>query len=101
MVPMLCLVCLDLLVWHNIVTFRNGVIKDAVKQKRFCDLHQGSIRDNLLPVFKEMDPEMFTMIGWDPPGYGKSRPPARKFLNAEGDVHRTDAHLVAKMMEVS
>ncbi len=39
----------------------------------------------------------FTVVAWDPPGYGKSRPHDRNFDN----YHRNDAHYVAEMMHVN
>ena len=41
--------------------------------------------------FSESD---FTIIGWDPPGYGKSQPPARDFKN----FFQQDAEMAVKMM---
>jgi valacyclovir hydrolase len=44
-----------------------------------------------------MDREKFTLIAWDPPGYGLSRPPERDF---SGDYLRRDAKYAAKLMQV-
>ncbi len=44
-----------------------------------------------------MDREKFTLIAWDPPGYGFSRPPQRDF---SGDFYRRDANYAAKLMQV-
>ena len=41
--------------------------------------------------FSELD---FTIIVWDPPGYGKSQPPARDFKN----FFQQDAEIAVKMM---
>ena len=38
--------------------------------------------------------EQFTLIGWDPPGFGSSRPPERSFDNC----FATDAKLAVKLM---
>ncbi|XP_053980552.1 valacyclovir hydrolase-like [Hylaeus volcanicus] len=35
--------------------------------------------DNFRPQIEGLDREKFTVIAWDPPGYGKSRPPNRTF----------------------
>lgn len=43
-----------------------------------------------------LDRKKFTMIAWDAPGTGQSRPPIRKFLNA----YRRDARLAARLMQV-
>ncbi|CAG2115126.1 unnamed protein product [Medioppia subpectinata] len=37
----------------------------------------------------------FTMIAWDPPGYGFSRPPVREYSK---DVYKRDAYLAATLM---
>ncbi|KAJ6224717.1 hypothetical protein RDWZM_003262 [Blomia tropicalis] len=42
-----------------------------------------------------MNPKLFTMIAWDPPGYGKSRPPTKDFNN----FYRTDATMASKLMK--
>lgn len=39
----------------------------------------GSIWTDFKPQMEKLNREKFTVIGWDPPGYGKSRPPARDF----------------------
>jgi len=44
-----------------------------------------------------MNREKFTLIAWDPPGYGLSRPPERDFT---GNYFRRDADLAAKLMQV-
>lgn len=46
---------------------------------------------------KGLDGEQFTLVAWDPPGYGKSRPPEKDF----SDFYRTDAAMAAKLMKVS
>lgn len=43
-----------------------------------------------------LDRKKFTMIAWDPPGYGLSRPPDRDFT----DSYRRDATIAAKLMQV-
>ncbi|XP_054159966.1 valacyclovir hydrolase-like [Oppia nitens] len=44
---------------------------------------------------KGLDKNLFTMIAWDPPGYGFSRPPQRLY---DSDVYKRDAHMAAKLM---
>ncbi len=44
-----------------------------------------------------MDPYNFTLIAWDPPGYGHSRPPVRFY---DKDVYLRDAQMAAKLMKV-
>ncbi|XP_023330697.1 valacyclovir hydrolase isoform X1 [Eurytemora carolleeae] len=39
----------------------------------------GSALSDFSPQFEGISKDKFTLIGWDPPGYGKSRPPDRNF----------------------
>ncbi|XP_062308720.1 valacyclovir hydrolase [Osmerus eperlanus] len=39
----------------------------------------GSAQTDFGPQFKSLDKERFTVVGWDPRGYGNSRPPQRDF----------------------
>lgn len=39
----------------------------------------GSVKTDFGPQMKSLSKELFTVIGWDPRGYGQSRPPARDF----------------------
>ncbi|XP_020511095.2 valacyclovir hydrolase isoform X1 [Labrus bergylta] len=39
----------------------------------------GSTRTDFGPQLKSLNKECFTVIGWDPRGYGRSRPPERDF----------------------
>ncbi|CAJ1061202.1 LOW QUALITY PROTEIN: valacyclovir hydrolase [Xyrichtys novacula] len=39
----------------------------------------GSTRTDFGPQLKSLDKERFTVVGWDPRGYGRSRPPDRDF----------------------
>lgn len=41
----------------------------------------GTATSDFSPQIENFDPDMFTIIGWDPPGYGQSRPPNRNFEN--------------------
>ena len=54
----------------------------------------GTARLDFGPQLDNLDGNKFTLIGWDPPGYGKSRPPERNF----NDFYQKDASLAAKMM---
>ena len=47
---------------------------------------------------KGLNQKLFTIIAWDPPGYGLSRPPARVY---DKEVYKRDADLAAKLMQVS
>ncbi|XP_059197509.1 valacyclovir hydrolase [Centropristis striata] len=39
----------------------------------------GSSRTDFGPQMKSLNKELFTLVGWDPRGYGQSRPPDRDF----------------------
>lgn len=39
----------------------------------------GSTRTDFAPQLKSLNKERFTVVGWDPRGYGRSRPPDRDF----------------------
>ncbi|XP_021967928.1 valacyclovir hydrolase [Folsomia candida] len=56
----------------------------------------GCIKHDFVPIFKKMNKDKFTLVSWDPPGYGYSRPPQRDFT---GIPYRRDGHLVVKLME--
>lgn len=47
----------------------------------------GSTRTDFQPQLSNLDGDKFTIHAWDPPGYGKSRPPSRtwpdKFFNRD------------------
>jgi valacyclovir hydrolase len=45
-----------------------------------------------------LDPNKFTVIAWDPPGYGFSRAQERLYVKT---VYQTDAELAAAMMQAS
>merc|ERR1719508_694595 len=54
----------------------------------------GTAMSDFSPQIEEFDGSHFTIIGWDPPGYGKSQPPARDFKN----FFRQDAKMAVKTM---
>ncbi|KAI1301853.1 Valacyclovir hydrolase [Halotydeus destructor] len=54
----------------------------------------GTARSDFAPQLDNLNKDKFTLISWDPPGYGNSRPPERNF----DDYYRKDASLAAKMM---
>ncbi|XP_064640727.1 valacyclovir hydrolase-like [Lineus longissimus] len=56
----------------------------------------GSARTDMAPLIEKLNRDAFTVIAWDPPGYGKSRPPAREW--PKRFLHR-DANYCAKFME--
>lgn len=54
----------------------------------------GTATTDFLPQLEALDPTLFSIVGWDPPGYGHSRPPARDFT----DYFRRDADLAVTTM---
>lgn len=57
----------------------------------------GSSRTDFGPQLKSLSGERFTVVGWDPRGYGRSRPPDRDF--PPGFFER-DAKDAVDLMEV-
>lgn len=57
----------------------------------------GSIWSDFTPQIQGLDKDKFTVVVWDPPGYGHSRPPERDF--SPGYFQR-DADLAFKLMKV-
>lgn len=49
------------------------------------------------PQLKNLNKDIFTLIAWDPPGYGKSYPPPREWVD---DFLQEDAKIAARLMEV-
>jgi len=48
----------------------------------------GFIESDFGPILPKFDTKAFTVITWDPPGYGKSRPPDRDFSGLAEFFHR-------------
>lgn len=57
----------------------------------------GSIWTDFKPQIEGLDHGKFTVVTWDPPGYGKSRPPDKEF---EADFYEKDAHIAQDFMKV-
>lgn len=57
----------------------------------------GSTRSDFPEQLDQLDPKKFTLIAWDPPGYGYSRAQERNYVKT---VYVDDAHLAAAMMQV-
>ncbi|CAG2109589.1 unnamed protein product, partial [Medioppia subpectinata] len=55
----------------------------------------GSTRTDFGAQLETMNREAFTLIAWDPPGYGYSRPPERDW----NDYYRRDAKVAAQFMK--
>ncbi|XP_050716773.1 valacyclovir hydrolase-like isoform X2 [Eriocheir sinensis] len=56
----------------------------------------GTAKSDFGPQLSSLAGDKLTVISWDPPGYGKSRPPPRNFCK---DFLRKDAILASQMME--
>ncbi|XP_018567080.1 valacyclovir hydrolase [Anoplophora glabripennis] len=56
----------------------------------------GTIWTDFKPQIEELDREKFTIVVWEPPGYGRSRPPNRNF---NLDVYKNDAEVAFKFMK--
>ncbi|KAI5633358.1 alpha/beta hydrolase fold domain-containing protein [Phthorimaea operculella] len=56
----------------------------------------GTIWTNFQPQIKGFDLDKFTIVAWDPPGYGGSRPPEREFTP---NFYAEDADLVLNLMK--
>ncbi|XP_019958119.2 valacyclovir hydrolase [Paralichthys olivaceus] len=56
----------------------------------------GSTRTDFGPQLKSLNKERFTVIGWDPRGYGRSRPPDRDF---PADFYERDAADAVDLMK--
>ena len=57
----------------------------------------GCTRTDFGPQLKSLNKERFTVVGWDPRGYGKSRPPDRDF---PPDFFERDAQDAVDLMKV-
>lgn len=61
-----------------------------------CYDYLGSIWTDFKPQVAGLDRNKFTIVAWDPPGYGNSRPPNRNFGN---DFFYRDASLSHDFMK--
>ena len=68
-----------------------------------CFYIQGNGRLDFGPQLDGFDKEKFTLVAWDSPGMGFSRPPERNYkLHAIDKLYYLyDAETVAKLMKVS
>ena len=62
----------------------------------------GTIETDFEPILNKLDHDKFTAICWDPPGYGKSRPPERDIVYSrnDGNPFVNDAEYAAELMKV-
>lgn len=58
----------------------------------------GSIWTDFKPQIEGFDREKFTVLAWDPPGYGQSRPPEKDF---KPDFYEKDAECALEFMKVT
>lgn len=65
-------------------------------------LVKGNGRADLYPQLDGFDKNKFTMVAWDSPGFGKSRPPERDYQKHAEDkmFYYYDAETAVKLMEV-
>lgn len=56
----------------------------------------GSIWTDFKPQVENLNREKFTVVAWDPPGYGNSRPPEKKFTL---DFYQEDAEMGVELMK--
>lgn len=56
----------------------------------------GTIWSDFKPQINQIDKNKFTIVAFDPPGYGLSRPPNRKF---DVDFYKTDAKYAYELMK--
>lgn len=61
-------------------------------------LPSGSSKSDFQPQFEKLNREKFHVVGFDPRGYGKSRPPDRDFPI---DFYNRDAKDAGDLMAVS
>lgn len=57
----------------------------------------GSVWTHFKPQLENLDKNKLTIVAWDPPGYGKSRPPNRIFSD---DFLQRDADYAFNLMKV-
>lgn len=58
----------------------------------------GTIWTEGKPQVEGFNREKFTLVAWDPPGYGKSRPPEKVFTT---DFYEKDADMAYEFMKVT
>lgn len=61
----------------------------------------GTIWTDFKPQMENLDAEKLTVVSWDPPGYGKSRPPNRTFPSDFFQRDATWAHGLMKALGYS
>lgn len=61
-------------------------------------LYTGTSRTDYAPQLEQLSKSKYTLIAWDPPGYGFSRPPQRVYKGVQ--TFHSDAELAAELMQV-
>lgn len=57
----------------------------------------GTIRTSFKPQLENLNVDKLTLVAWEPPGYGKSRPPDRTFPD---DFYQRDATYAYNLMKI-
>lgn len=95
---MLC--CCFLVLWVNTTTHLLNCREDLSHTYSVPDIlvssTTGSTRTDFGPQLKSLNKERFTVVGWDPRGYGQSRPPDRDFPS---DFFERDAKDAVDLMK--
>lgn len=61
----------------------------------------GSIEMDFIPIANQFNTKKYKWIAWDPPGYGKSRPPKREFASERYEtVGFLDVPYIKELMNV-
>ncbi|CAH2240637.1 jg14232 [Pararge aegeria aegeria] len=60
----------------------------------------GTIWTNYKPQIEGFDRSKFTLVVWDPPGFGKSYPPERNFTSASYEIDADTGYELMKMLEI-
>lgn len=83
---------------HNLPYFIIKIAKQFERRFKFeSQCHGiGSIWTDFKPQIEGLDRGKFTIVAWDPPGYGKSRPPDRTFPD---DFFQRDANWAYNLMK--
>lgn len=102
------LCCWFLVLWVNITQQHNtahlsggdgltSCMRTSFKLMNLISSPTGSTRTDFGPQLKSLNKERFTVVGWDPRGYGQSRPPDRDF---PVDFFERDAKDAVDLMKV-
>nr|CAH7752905.1 unnamed protein product [Callosobruchus chinensis] len=79
----------------NNQTINYTKVGDGSKTVLCCPAALGTIWSDFKPQVEGLDRNKLTIVAWDPPGYGQSRPPNRKF---DTDFYEKDADAAYNFM---